>query len=134
MYVIFEAPLQMLADNPTTYKKEQESTDFIAKIPTVFDETVALDGRVGEYAAIARRKGDTWFVGAMGDWNGRILDMDFSFLGDGNYEAEIFQDGVNADRDATDYQRQIISVNKNIKTKIVLQPGGGWAARIYPAK
>ena len=68
MYVVFEAPLQMLADNPTIYMKEQECTDFITKIPTTFDETAALDGKVGEYAALARRKGDTWFVGAMNNW------------------------------------------------------------------
>jgi len=65
MYVVFEAPLQMLSDNPTTYMKEQECTDFITKVPTTFDETVPLDGKVGEYVALARRKGDTWYVGAM---------------------------------------------------------------------
>jgi alpha-glucosidase len=67
-YVVFDAPLQMLADNPTTYMREQECTDFITSVPTTFDETVALDGKVGEYLALARRKGDTWFVGAMTNW------------------------------------------------------------------
>ena len=65
MYVVFEAPLQMLSDNPTTYMKEQECTDFITRVPTTFDETVPMDGKVGEYVAIARKKGDTWYVGAM---------------------------------------------------------------------
>ena len=87
MYVIFEAPLQMLADNPTIYMKEQECTDFITKIPTTFDETVALEGKVGEYAALARKKGDTWYVGVMSNWEARELILDFSFLGTGNYEA-----------------------------------------------
>ena len=131
MYVVFEAPLQMLADNPTAYKKEQESTNFISKIPTTFDETIALDGVVGEYVAIARRKGDEWFVGAMTNWNARELSIDLSFLGDGNYEAEVFKDGVNADRDATDYKRELIRVKKNDRLKINLASGGGWAARIY---
>jgi alpha-glucosidase len=81
MYVIFEAPLQMLADNPTTYIKEPESTDFIAKMPTVFDETVVLSGKLGEHVAIARKKGDTWYVGAMGNWNARDVELDFSFIG-----------------------------------------------------
>ena len=131
MYIIFEAPLQMLADNPTTYKKEQESTNFISKIPTVFDETIALDGTVGEYVAIARRKGNEWFMGAMSNWSGREVNIDLSFLGEGNYEAEIFKDGVNADRDATDYKRELIPVKKSDRLKINLAPGGGWAARIY---
>jgi alpha-glucosidase len=134
MYVVFEAPLQMLSDNPTVYQKEQESTDFISKIPTTFDQTVALDGRVGEYIAIARRKGNTWFVGAMSNWNARDITIDFSFLGNGEYEAEIFKDGINADRDATDYKREIISVTRNSKQTISLSNGGGWAARIYPKK
>ena len=81
MYVIFEAPLQMLSDNPTTYKREKESTDFIVKIPTTFDETVALDGKVGEYAALARRKGDDWFVGVMTNWTSRRHSpLDFASL------------------------------------------------------
>jgi alpha-glucosidase len=130
-YVIFEAPLQMLSDNPTIYKREKECTDFIAKMPTAFDETIALDGKVGEYVALARRKGDTWFVGAMSNWTPRDITLDFSFLAEGMYEAEIFKDGVNADRDATDYKREIVSVSKNTKPAIKLYPGGGWAARIY---
>ncbi|MFP5041697.1 glycoside hydrolase family 97 protein [Parasediminibacterium sp. JCM 36343] len=131
MYVVFEAPLQMLADNPTVYKKEQECTNFIAKVPTVFDATVALGGNVGEYIAIARRKGDTWFVGAMGNWQERDIEIDFSFLGAGNYEAEIFKDGINADRDATDYKKYILKVAAGDKVKVHLSNGGGWAARVY---
>lgn len=131
MYVVFEAPLGMLSDNPTVYKKEQESTNFIAKIPTTFDETVALDGKVGEYVAIARRKGDTWYAGAMTNWNQRELTIDFSFLGEGSYEAEIFRDGINADRDATDYKREIITITKADKKTFQLMNGGGLAMRIY---
>ena len=110
MYVVFVAPLQMLADNPTAYMKEQECTDFIAKVPTTFDKTVPLDGEVGEYAAIAREKNNVWYVGAMSNWNERDIDIDFSFLGNGNYEAEIFKDGINAERDATDYKKEIIKI------------------------
>ena len=134
MYVVFEAPLQMLADNPTAYIKEQESTDFIAKVPTVFDETVALSGKVGEHVAIARKNGDTWYVGAMSNWKERDIELDFSFLGSGTYEAVIFKDGINADRDATDYRREVIKINPSQKLNIHLAPGGGWAARIYPVK
>jgi alpha-glucosidase len=130
-YIIFYAPFQMLADNPSTYMKEQECTDFIAKTPTTFDETVPLDGKVGGYLALARRKNDEWFVGAMTNWTERNLTIDFSFLPAGNYTAEIFQDGINADRNATDYKKQIIPVNAGEKLNIHLAKGGGWAARIY---
>jgi alpha-glucosidase len=130
MYTLFEAPLQMLADNPTAYMKEQECTQFIAQIPTVFDETVALDGAVAKYIALARRKGTTWYVGAMTNWDARTLQIDGSFLGEGTYEAEIFEDGINADRDATDYKRSIIAFDSHQKLTIKLQNGGGWAAII----
>jgi alpha-glucosidase len=128
MYVVYEAPLQMLSDNPTIYMKEQECTDFITRIPTTSDETVALDGKVGEFAALARRKGDTWYVGAMCNWDARDLTLDFSFLGDGVYEAIVFKDGINADREASDYKKEIIKITAGNKINIHLAPGGGFAA------
>jgi alpha-glucosidase len=130
MYTVFEAPLQMLSDNPTAYMKESECTDFISGVPTTFDETVALDGIVGEFAAIARKKNNVWWVGVLNNWNARDLRLDFSFLGRGEYQAEIFSDGINADRDATDYKKEIIRVNASSKINIHLSNGGGWAARI----
>ena len=80
MYTIFHAPLQMLADSPTMYMKNQPCTDFIAAVPTVWDETVAIDGRMGDYVVMARRKGDTWWVAAMGDWQPRDITIDLSRL------------------------------------------------------
>ena len=134
MYIIFEAPLQMLADNPTIYMREQECTNFIVKVPTTFDETVPLDGKVGEYVSLARKKGDTWYVGAMTNWTARVLTIDFSFLGTGDYEAVIFKDGINADRDGTDYKREEIRISSRTKLSIKLAPGGGWAARLEKVK
>jgi len=130
MYVVYEAPFQMLADNPTIYMKEQECTDFITSVPTTFDETVTLDGKVGEYAAVARKKGKTWFVGALNDWTPRELMLDFSFLEEGHFQAIIFKDGMNADHEATDYKREVIKISKGDKLNIQLAPGGGWTARI----
>lgn len=130
MYVVFEAPLQMLADNPTVYMKEQECTNFIAAVPTVFDETVALAGKVGEYVAIARKKDNIWYVGAMSNWTTKELTIDCSFLGAGNYEADIFKDGINADRDATDYKKETIKLDASQKLTIHFAPGGGMAMRI----
>jgi len=133
MYVAYEAPLQMLADNPTAYMNDQECTDFIAKVPTVFDETIALDGKVGSYLAIARRSGKTWFVGALTNWNAQKIAIDFSFLPEGNYEAEVFSDGVNAGRNGTDYKRDVIKVNNSTKINYQLAEGGGLAIRIKTA-
>jgi alpha-glucosidase len=130
MYIVFEVPLQMLSDNPTIYMEEHECTNFITKVPTTFDETVPLDGKVAEYVAIARRKGDTWFVGAMTNWTPRELTIEFSFLGDGNYRAEVFKDGINADRDATDYKKEVVNIKKGDKLTVKLMDGGGWAARM----
>lgn len=129
-FIVFEIPIPMLSDNPTIYLKEHECTDFITKVPATFDETVPLDGKVAEYVSIARRKGNTWFVGAMTSWTPRELTIDFSFLKPGNYEAEIFGDGMNADRDATDYKKEVIAVKPGDKLNVKLMNGGGWVARI----
>lgn len=83
---------------------------FIASVPTTWDETVGLDGRVEEYVSIARRKGDTWYVGGMTDWNARTLTIDLGFLGEGAYTAELFRDGVNADKAARDYKRESVEI------------------------
>ena len=132
-YVIFEAPLTMLCDSPSNYLAEPECLQWMAEVPTVWDETVALAGRVGDYAAIARRKGDTWYVGAMTDWEARELEIDLrAFLPAGRYEVEIFRDGPNADRAARDYIRQTQTVTVAAERHILpvrMAPGGGWTAR-----
>ena len=130
MYTIFEAPLQMLADSPSKYAKEPEYTDFIAQVPTTFDQTVALDGQVGEYIVLARRKGNTWFIAAMTNWTPRDLTIDLSFLPAGSHEAVIFSDGINADRDATDWQSETRKLSPTSKLNVHLAPGGGWTARV----
>jgi alpha-glucosidase len=132
MYVVYESPLQMLADSPSNYLKEQETTDFIVKIPVVWDDVKGLDGRVGDYVLLARRSGQEWFVGALTDWNSRDLEVDFSFLPEGDYDIEIFQDGINADRYAGDYKILKSKVKPGETMKIHMAPGGGWAARISP--
>jgi len=133
LYTIFEAPLQMMADSPTAYMKEQESTDFIAKIPTTFDEIVALDGEVGRFVALARRKNATWYLGAISNWDSREITIDFSFLEKGKtYEAEIFSDGLNAEKAANDYKREVITVDSTTKLKYKLASGGGLGAIIQP--
>jgi alpha-glucosidase len=127
MYILYEAPFEMLADNPTNYLREPETLHFISSIPTVFDQTIALDGKVGQFAALARQRSDTWYVAAMSNWNARDIVLDLSFLGSGNYEAEIFKDGINADREATDFKRELTKLTAKDKLNIHLSTGGGWA-------
>ena len=131
-YVIFESPLNMLCDSPSNYLQEEECTRFIATVPTVWDETVVIDGRIGEYAAIARRKGDVWYVGVLGGWNVREMDLDLGFLPAGDWEIESFRDGINADRAARDYKREVAPAPAERTLRIRLAPGGGWTAVIRP--
>jgi alpha-glucosidase len=107
---------------------------FLSEVPTVWDETRALDGKVGDYALVARRKGETWYVGAITDWTGREVSLDFSFLGDGNYTLEIFADGPNANRVGSDYIKNTRQITKNDKLTIQMAPGGGWVGIITPAR
>jgi len=132
LYVIYESPLQMLSDSPSNYMKEQETTDFIVKIPVVWDDIIGIDGKVGDYILLARRSGKEWFVGALTNWTARDMDLDLSFLPAGKYSMDIFQDGINADRYAGDYKHLKTSVKSGDKMKIHLAPGGGWAAMISP--
>ena len=130
MYTTFEAPLQMMADSPTKYMQNQECTDFIAQIPTTFDETVALDGQLGEYTVIARRKGSVWYVAAMTDWTARDLTISLDFIGEGQHTADIFADGVNAHKEATDYKHTQQTVTSKNRLTVHLSSGGGWTAII----
>jgi len=134
LYVVFESPLQMLSDTPSNYMKEQECTDFIVKVPVVWDDLKVLEGKVGNYILLARRSGTEWFVGGLTDWNRRELQLDLSFLPSGEYEMEIFRDGINADRHAQDYKHIKVSIKSGEKMNIDLAPGGGWVARISPRK
>ena len=130
-YVVFESPLNMLCDSPTNYAKEQECTDFIAAIPTIWDNTIALNGELGKYVSIARQKADVWYVGAMTNWDDRTIQLDLSFLKEGNFIAEVYRDGANANRIASDYKKETISVPSNRKMVITMAQGGGFAMKIY---
>ena len=129
-YVIFDSPFNMLCDAPTNYLREEECTRFIAKVPTVWEETVALTGEVAKFIALARRSGSDWYVGALTNWDARELTLDLSFLGEGDYQIELFRDGINADRAACDYKKEVLPVPANRKLTVKMAPGGGYAARI----
>jgi alpha-glucosidase len=129
-YVVFESPLNMLCDSPSSYVKEKECLEFMAEIPTVWDETRGLCGEVGKYIALARRTGEDWYVGGMTDWNNRTLTLDLSFLPQGVYSVELYRDGVNADRRASDYKKEVFDLPLNGLLKVNMAPGGGFAAKI----
>lgn len=130
-YIIFESPLNMLCDNPSNYMREKECTEFIANVPTVWDNTIALNGKIGEYITIAREKDDVWYVGSLTNWDARTLDVDLSFLGEGSFKAEVFKDGANADRSGHDYKKEVIDIPSDRKLSIPMASGGGYVMKIY---
>jgi alpha-glucosidase len=133
MYVVFLSPLEMLSDYPESYD-HNPGMEFLDKVPTVWDETRALNGEPGKYITLARRHEDTWYVGAMSNWDGRDLDIPLSFLGPGTYAAEIFADGPDADTVATSLQTSKKSVTAGETLHVHLASGGGWAAILAPVK
>lgn len=133
MYVAYESPLQMLCDNPSNYRKEPECMKFLSAVPAVWDETNVLDAKIADYLLLARRKGEEWYLGAMTDWDARTLEFDLSFLPKGKkYKMTIYQDGINADRNAIDYQMKEIIVDNTYQTEFKMAPGGGMAAMLQP--
>ena len=132
MYVVYEAPLQMLADSPSHYLREPEVMEFLKPVPTVWDETRVLAAQFGDYVLVARRSSQEWYIGAMTDWTSRTLDIDFSFLPAGRFQMAAFEDGPNADKMGHDYKAAVTNIDRSKKLTIKLASGGGWAARIYP--
>ncbi|MDR0507785.1 MAG: glycoside hydrolase family 97 catalytic domain-containing protein [Dysgonamonadaceae bacterium] len=125
MYIVYESPLQMLSDSPSKYDANPESFEFIKQIPTVWDETVPLAGEIGKYIVVARRSGNTWYIGAMNGETSREVEVDLSFLGDGKKRVKSHIDGINADYQAKDYAIGEISVSRKLKIKMAR--GGGYA-------
>jgi alpha-glucosidase len=130
MYVVYESPLQMLADSPTNYLQEKECLGFLSQVPCVWDETRVLEACVADYILITRRSGSIWYLAAMTDWTPREFSIHLDFLKGGDYEAEIFKDGINADRVGNDYKKHVVQVTHKDTLKIKMAPGGGWVARI----
>ncbi len=126
---LYEAPLQMLCDSPTQYMKNQECFDFMKAVPVVWDETVGLVGDVDKFAAAARRKGNVWYAGAIAGWDAQDITIETKFLGEGEWIAEIFEDGINADREPEDYKVKNVKIVAGQSIDVKLAPGGGWTAR-----
>lgn len=133
-YIVHESPLTMLADNPSAYEKEPECTAFIASLPTVYDEMRVLSGKMGEYIIVARRKGNDWYVAGETNWDSRDVEVNASFLPAGTYVLTAFMDGLNADKNATDYsvwkQEFTLPFSTNESVKVHMACGGGFAAKL----
>lgn len=129
-YIIQDSPFTMLADSPSNYLDNQETTDFIVKIPTVFSSTKVLNGKMGEYIVTLREAPDGWYVAGQTGWNPRDYMLDLSFLPEGTYEATLFRDGDNAAKQARDYKIERFSADSSKKLPLRLAPGGGFALRI----
>ena len=133
-YIVHESPLTMLADNPTIYEKESECTAFIASLPNTYDEMKVLAGKMGEYIIVARRQGSNWYVAGETNWDSRDVEINASFLPAGTYEMTAFTDGINADKNATDYkvwkERFSLPYSINQTVTVHMASGGGFAAKL----
>lgn len=128
MYMVYESPLQMLCDAPSAYLRDELAAQFISEIPTVWDETKVLHGKIADYIVVARRSGKRWYIGGMTDWTSRSLEIDLSFLGEGTYAIKVMKDGINASKYGQDYRIETKEVNQNSTIQLDMAPGGGWAA------
>ena len=130
MFIVYFAPLQMLCDAPTAYEKYPDILNFLSEIPTTWDETKILSGKLGEYVVVARRKGSDWYIGGLTSWEEREIEIDLSSFADGNFQAQMLLDGINANRKAGDYQYKEGRVSSNDKLNVKMKKGGGFAIRL----
>lgn len=129
MYVVYESPLQMLADSPSNYYREEKCMDFLSQVPVVWDETRVLKASVGEYIVVARRSGDTWFIGGMVGKKGQKFDITLDFI-KGNKTLTCWEDGVNVDLQAQDFACRTKKVKQGDTITISMYDGGGYVAII----
>ena len=130
MFVIYDSPMQFFSGNPSQGMMEPEFMKLLGNIPTTWDETIIPDAKLGEYIITARKKGLDWYIAAMTNSSARTLELKMDFLGDGNFEAEICEDGVNADRYPSDYLIRSMTISPGDSVKIKMASGGGWLMRL----
>ena len=130
-YIVHDSPFTMLCDAPTNYLNEQECVDFIASLPVEVDSTFIASGELGKYIVTVRKKDVNWYIGGMTNWDERDVQLDFSFLPEGmSYTAVLFKDGVNANRQAEDYRKETIRIDKDSRLTLHLASGGGFAMKL----
>ena len=126
-YIVHDSPLTMLADAPTNYEREPETTEYIATIPTIFDQTKIIDGTIGQYIVALRQCNDVFYVAGQTNWTERDYQLNMSFLPKGKYSVKLFADGVNANRNASDYSLTSFLTDSNSTINIHMAKGGGFA-------
>lgn len=126
MFVIYESPIQLFSGNPSQGLLEPEFMELIGSIPTVWDETVVLDGKLGEYIVTVREKGGNFYVAGMTNWEGRTINLSFSFLHAGQYDAVIAVDGINADRYPSDHKISEQIIDTTTRLSLTMAKGGGF--------
>lgn len=131
MFVVYENYLPMVGDYPEAYE-EGGGIDLLRQIPVTWDETRVVNGLVGDYITIARRKGETWFVGSMTDGTARELSLPLDFLGDGEFTAEIYRDDPEAAYQPAKFVRESREVSAGDTLDLNLAPAGGHVVRISP--
>lgn len=130
-YIVHDSPFTMLCDAPTNYLNEQECVDFIASLPVEVDSTFIASGELGKYIVTVRKKDVNWYIGGMTNWDERDMQLDFSFLPEGmSYTAVLFKDGVNANKQAEDYRKETIRIDKDSRLTLHLASGGGFAMKL----
>lgn len=130
-YIVHDSPFTMLCDAPTNYLNEQECVDFMASLPVEVDSTFIASGELGKYIVTVRKKDVNWYIGGMTNWDERDVQLDFSFLPEGvSYTAVLFKDGVNANKQAEDYRKETICINKDSRLTLHLASGGGFAMKL----
>ena len=134
MFVVYDSPLQIFSGNPSQGLKELEFMKLLGSIPTTWDETKILDGKIGEYVVTARKKGTGWFIAALNNSVARDITVKLDFLEDGNFKATICKDGVNAHNYGADYELTEKNFNKNYSPEIHLAPGGGFLLKLEKIK
>ena len=128
MFVVYESPLTMVCDDPAAYRG-QPGLAFLQQVPTSWDETRVINGGIGQYVTIARRSGSDWYLGAMTNWRARQMRIPLAFLGGGQFEAEIYQDGTDADAHPVKVTIVRRKVAADSLLSVRLAKGGGLAVR-----
>jgi len=132
MFVVYESALQVICDSPYNYRKNPEGVDFLRIVPTTWDETIVINGQIGDFITVARRSGEEWFIGSMTDWTLRNLEIPLDFLDDGQYHAVIWSDTPESDQ----FPERLVKSEMNLTNKDThlarLAPGGGQVIHLIP--
>lgn len=134
MFVVYESALQVICDSPDNYRNSPAGLDFLKIVPTTWDETKVINAQMGDLITVARRSGDTWYVGSMTDWDGRTIEIPLDFLKEGSYLATIWKDSENSSKIRAELEKDTQNVNRDLIISAKLVKGGGHVMVISPTE